>query len=110
MRQSYVNGKMRGKETWSPGVGAQLDTLRERLKREDLLMMDVKVVPRSRAAQLPEVLPGGVLKIKVTAAPERGKANEEVCELLASCLGVAKQSVRVVSGHTSQQKRIRVVR
>ncbi|MCA1595598.1 MAG: DUF167 family protein, partial [Chloroflexi bacterium] len=48
----------------------------------------------------------GALKVKVIAAPERGKANDEVCSLLAEYLNVPKRNVAVILGHTSPQKRI----
>jgi hypothetical protein len=47
---------------------------------------------------------GGALKITVTAAPERGKANEAVVELLARALGVPPSHVEIVSGHVSPDK------
>lgn len=46
------------------------------------------------------------LKIRVTQAPEKGKANQAVLELLAEVLGVRQSQVELISGHTSPQKRI----
>jgi uncharacterized protein YggU (UPF0235/DUF167 family) len=43
-------------------------------------------------------------KIAVAAAPERGRANEAVVELLADALGLARRDVSVVSGHTGREK------
>jgi hypothetical protein len=48
----------------------------------------------------------GRLKLSVTAAPEKGKANKAVCRFLASELGLSKSQVRVVSGHTSRLKEV----
>ena len=48
----------------------------------------------------------GALKIAVSAAPEKGKANKAVIELLSRALGVRKSDVSVVSGETSRDKRI----
>lgn len=45
------------------------------------------------------------LKIKTTAAPVDGKANEEVGKLLAKLFGVAKSQVELLQGHTSKDKR-----
>lgn len=47
---------------------------------------------------------GEALKVSVTAAPERGKANAAVQLLLAETLGIAKSSVRLLRGETSSQK------
>lgn len=51
-------------------------------------------------------LHGGALKISVRAAPEKGKANAEVIEVLAEWLGVARKQVRIVGGETSRNKRV----
>ena len=47
---------------------------------------------------------GAGWKVRVAAAPERGKANEAVVELLAGTLGVPRRDVSVVSGHTAREK------
>jgi hypothetical protein len=53
-------------------------------------------------------LHGDALKVKVAAAPERGRANAAVARLLAGELGVRPSDVEVVSGHSSRRKRVRV--
>ncbi len=52
----------------------------------------------------------GRLKIAVTAAPEKGKANKAVCEFLASAMGISKSQVQVVSGHTARLKEVLIER
>ncbi len=47
---------------------------------------------------------GGALKLAVTEAPERGKANAAVIELLAQKLHVPKKNIAIVSGQSSQDK------
>jgi uncharacterized protein YggU (UPF0235/DUF167 family) len=44
------------------------------------------------------------LKVAVTQAPERGKANRAIIELLADALGLRKSQITLLSGETSQQK------
>ena len=51
---------------------------------------------------------GTSLKVAVTAAPEKGKANKAIAKLLAKRLGVAPSNVSIVGGETSKQKRILV--
>jgi hypothetical protein len=46
----------------------------------------------------------GCWKLRVTAAPESGKANEAVRDLLASTLGIPRSSTEIVSGATSRDK------
>ena len=47
---------------------------------------------------------GDVLKVRVTAPPERGKANASVERLVARAVGIPKSDVKVVSGHGSARK------
>jgi len=52
----------------------------------------------------------GRLKLSVSAAPEKGKANKAVCRLLARELGVSKSRVRILSGHNSRVKEVLIER
>ncbi len=47
---------------------------------------------------------GDAWKVRVGAAPERGRANEAVLQLLATELGLPRASLSVVSGHTGRDK------
>jgi uncharacterized protein (TIGR00251 family) len=72
------------------------------------MTLRVKVIPRSSRSEIVGELADGTLKVKIAAVPERGKANEELCRVLAEHFGVARTAVRVVSGHTSALKLVRV--
>jgi uncharacterized protein (TIGR00251 family) len=47
----------------------------------------------------------GALKVAVSAAPEHGKANKALIELLSKVLGVKRSQIELVAGDTSQDKR-----
>jgi uncharacterized protein (TIGR00251 family) len=49
-----------------------------------------------------------VLRIRVAAVPDKGKANAAVIVLLAKKLGVPKSSLRLVSGETARMKTVLV--
>ena len=49
-----------------------------------------------------------MLKLKVSAPPEKGKANTCIVKFLAKALGVKKQDVQILSGHTNPIKQIQV--
>jgi uncharacterized protein (TIGR00251 family) len=68
----------------------------------------VKVIPKSSKTEFVGYLPDGTWKVKVAAAPEKGKANKELCAFLAERLGVPQSRVEIVSGETGRLKRIRV--
>ena len=71
------------------------------------MRITVKVVPRaSRDAVLG--WQEGLLRVAVTAAPERGRANQALEALLADVLGVPRRAVRVVAGHTSSRKLLEI--
>ena len=48
------------------------------------------------------------LAVKVTAAPEKGKATKAVCKTLAAFFGVSKSSVTCVRGDLSRHKMIEI--
>jgi len=47
---------------------------------------------------------GDAWKVRVTAPPERGRANSDVVGLIADSLGVLRPDVRVVAGASSRDK------
>lgn len=49
-----------------------------------------------------------VLRVRVTAPPEDGKANAAVIVLLAESLGIARTRVRLTRGHASRDKLVEV--
>jgi uncharacterized protein len=48
------------------------------------------------------------LKARVTAVPEKGKANKALIGLLAKALRVPKSCITVVSGESARQKILRI--
>jgi uncharacterized protein (TIGR00251 family) len=50
----------------------------------------------------------GTLRVKIAAAPEKGKANDELRRLLAKTYNVRLSDVEILSGLTSPLKRVRV--
>ncbi|ACV21275.1 DUF167 domain-containing protein [Slackia heliotrinireducens] len=48
------------------------------------------------------------VQVRVTVAPEGGKANKAVCETLAKAIGVSKSKVSIVRGETSRHKMAQV--
>lgn len=50
-----------------------------------------------------------MLRVRVSAVPDKGKANAAVVALLAKALGVPKSAVSVVSGETGRMKTLAIV-
>jgi len=75
------------------------------------LILALRVSPKASRSQVlgPMDLPDGqALKVAVSAPPDRGQANEAVCELLADAFGLAKSAVSVIAGATDRHKKVRV--
>lgn len=73
-------------------------------------VLEVKVIPRSSKSEIIESPPEGVWRVKLRAVPEKGQANLELISLLAEHFEVSKESIEILSGETSQRKRIRVTK
>ena len=71
------------------------------------VMFGVKVVPGSSRTSIAGTL-DGALKVKVSAAPEKGKANQSLIAFLGKTLGVNKKAITIESGHTNPHKIISV--
>ena len=50
----------------------------------------------------------GALKVAVSQAPEKGKANGAITKVLADLLGLSKSQLELLSGQTSTHKRFLV--
>jgi uncharacterized protein YggU (UPF0235/DUF167 family) len=51
----------------------------------------------------------GALRVGVTVAPEKGKANAAIAEVLAEALGCRGSSLILLSGETARDKRFLVL-
>ena len=69
------------------------------------LTFDIQVIPHASRAELVGVQ-DGVLKIKVTAPPVEGAANEACIKLLAKELGLKKSKMEISSGAKSRKKTV----
>lgn len=72
-------------------------------QRADGVLLPVK----ARAGGSKNAITGthaGALKVMVTQAPEKGKANQAIVKLLAKLLGLQKSQIVLVSGQTSPLK------
>lgn len=69
--------------------------------------LQVKVVPGASREGIVGWL-GETLKVRVTAPPERGKANAAVEATIAEALGISLKSARVIHGKTSPRKVVEI--
>lgn len=66
------------------------------------MKIEVRVVPRAKRQDVS--VEGRALKVRLTAPPVEGKANEELISLLAETFGVRKSEVKILKGDTGRVK------
>ena len=71
------------------------------------LTFDIQVIPHASRAEIVG-MQDGVLKIKVTAPPVEGAANEACIKLLAGELKLKKSQMEIFSGAKSRRKTVMV--
>ena len=71
------------------------------------IRLSIKAVPGAKRDEIAGRL-GERLKVRVSAPPEGGKANEAICALIAAATGVKPRDVRIVSGHGRAEKVVEI--
>jgi hypothetical protein len=79
---------------------------------DDHILLAVRLTPNGGRDALEgvEIAGDGLahLKARVTAVPEKGKANKALIALLAKAIKVPKSEITVVTGETARQKILRI--
>jgi len=72
-----------------------------------MAILKIKVQPGASKNEI-----GGMwldmIKIKVTAPPESGKANKACIELISEKFDIPKSRIHLLKGHTSREKQIEI--
>lgn len=69
----------------------------------------IRVTPRARRDEIVEVLADQTVKVRLTAPPVEGKANEALIEFLAKVLGVSRSKIEIVAGITGRDKLVSIL-
>lgn len=72
-----------------------------------MTILQVKVIPNASKNSI-EGFHGDALKIKITAPPDKGKANQALIEYLSEQLDIPKSQIEILSGETSRMKKIKI--
>ena len=73
----------------------------------DSVTLSIRIQPRASKNEVIAMENGGI-KIRLTAPPVDGAANEALVKFLSHRFSVAKSQVEIVSGHTSREKIVRI--
>ena len=65
--------------------------------------LTIKVIPGASRDRIAGKL-GDAIKVQVSAAPERGKANDAVINLIAGLLGLRRNDIQIACGHAQPRK------
>ena len=68
-------------------------------------VLEFKVVPRASCTEIADA-EGNIIRIRIAAPPEKGKANQELLRFLVKLLGIPKANAEILSGETSRRKRV----
>ncbi len=71
------------------------------------MFLEIKAFPKSSREEI--VKKDGRIKAYIKAAPDKGKANRALVELVAKEYGVKRSAVRIVSGLTSRKKTVEII-
>jgi len=77
-------------------------------ERKDGAVFVAKIVPGSSGPTRICGLLDDMLKVKVSAAPEKGKANQCLIKFLSKKLDIKKNAISIISGTTSPVKQLRI--
>ena len=72
-----------------------------------MAVLKVKVAPGAGRDEVQGWM-GDTLKLRVSAPPEKGRANRAVVALLAGTLSVGRDRIVIVAGAGSRRKRVRI--
>ena len=86
---------------------AQKKSLPRNKAEETSATISIRIQPRASKNEI-ITMEGGKLKIRLTAPPVDGAANEALVKFLSDQLSVSRSQVEIVSGHTGREKVIRI--
>jgi uncharacterized protein (TIGR00251 family) len=69
----------------------------------------IRVTPRASRNEIVELLPDGTIRIRLTAPPVEGKANEALIEFLGKVLDIAPSSIEIVAGLNGRDKLVSIL-
>ena len=71
------------------------------------MTIQVKVLPKSGRDEIRGII-NGILKVRVSAPPIEGRANERLIELISRTIGVPRSDITIIKGRTGRIKTISI--
>ena len=68
----------------------------------------IRVTPRAKKNEIAGVLSDGTIKIRLTAPPVDGKANDALIKFLANVLEVPRSNIQIIAGEKGRDKLVSI--
>ena len=69
----------------------------------------VRITPRSSKNEIVEILNDGTVKIRLTAPPVEGKANDALIAFLSDVIDVPRSHIDIIAGATGRDKLVSIL-
>ena len=76
-------------------------------KTKEGIVIEVKVEPRSSQKRIAGIM-DNVVKVKLTAPPVDGAANEQLIEIISEATGIRKSAIKILKGTSSKRKTVEI--
>ncbi len=73
------------------------------------VVLSFHVIPGAKKNEISEIMDQGVIKIKISAPPVEGKANQAILQYLKEILTIRSSQIEIIGGEKSRNKTIRFV-
>lgn len=69
----------------------------------------VRVTPRASRNEIAEILSDGTVRVRLTAPPVEGQANDALIDFLAEVLEVPRVNIEIVAGDAGRDKLVSIL-
>ena len=90
-------------------MNSELDSYQKTLQEKKELFLQIKVHAGAKKTEFKEILENGVIKINISAVPEKGKANLVLIKFLSQEFAVKKNQIEIVSGKSDKNKIVKII-
>jgi uncharacterized protein (TIGR00251 family) len=77
-------------------------------KSDEIIHVRVRVIPRANKDQISGFMQDGRLKVRLTAPPVEGKANQALVKFISDTLGIQRGQISITSGTSSRNKTLEI--
>ena len=85
-----------------------IENLYKKFIQDGEIYLKIKVRPGASRSEVKNIMEDGTVKIDISAAPSRGKANQELIKFLASLFRTSKNNIKIISGASERLKIIKI--